>query len=330
MANGLGKRAKDYLLARVSTREEKHQLVVFLLATLTGLIGFPLHIIGVWGSGDIVLQLLSVANWTGLLAVLMLYLLNKVRLFTSFSWYGIIMQTVLSAKIIYIACTMPEGNSYLALFNSFISLLVIIVLVMGFMRSLPFIITIASLITSVVARLISPNVIQMQFLLFFLFIEVFICALGFMAWRDLHEVEKENADYREEEGNILKTLNIGKTELMAYLSMSTNDNPDIGDVEKIFSRLDKRAEHNILNAVRMHDAELRMQNADLAKTFPMLSQTELDVCRLVLKGKTLSEIADALGKNTNNISSVRIHIRKKLALQQGQNLRQFLEERIEA
>lgn len=324
MANRLYIKAKEYLSPRISTREEKHQLIVFLLATLTGLVGFPLHIIGVWGSDDEVLQLISIANWIGLAIVLLLYLCKKVNLFTAFTWYGIVMQAMLSAKIVYIACTMPQDASYLILFNSFTSMLVILVLVMGYMRSIPFFITILSLATSVVVRIVAPQMIQMQFMLYFLFIEIFACALGFMAWRDLHEVENENVDYHNEVDSILKTLHIDNAELKALLAMSVEENPSVGDIESIFSHLDERAERNILTAVRKHDAEIRLQNLEIAKVFPMLSQTEQEVCRLVLKGKTLAEIADALGKNANNISSVRIHIRRKLGLKQGEDLKNML------
>lgn len=318
------KKAKELLLSDISTREEKQQLTMFLLSEITGILGFPLHILGVWGSADWTLQALSIANWVGLVAVLIVYLCRKLSLSSAFLGYGIVMQAVLSTKIIYIAETMPAGASYLILFNSFISMLVILVLAMGYMRRVPTILTIISFATSIAARIISPEVVQLQFLLFFIFIELFSCALGFMAWRNLHGAEKENADYRDEESKILKTLHMTKEELTAYLAMSLSDDHDTKYIRSIFDSLDERSERNILKAVKEHENEKRMQTINIAEAFPMLSATEQEVCRLVLHGKTLSEIADLLGKNTNNVSSVRIHIRKKLGLTKEQDLRQFL------
>lgn len=328
MINGLGKRIRNYLLSGISTREEKQQLTMFLLSVITGILGFPMHILGVWGSSDWVLQGLSIAIFVGLAAMLTLYLLRKISLYWAFFGYGIVMQSTLSAKIIYIAVTMPAGASYLIIFNSFISMLVILVLAMGYMRHLPTILTIVSFATSVIARNIRPEVVQMQFLLFFIFIELFSCLLGFMAWRHLHEAEKENADFRDEEGKILKTLHMTKEELTAYLAMSLSDDHDPKFVRNIFDSLDERSEHNILKAVKEHEMEKRMQTVDISDAFPMLSATEQEVCRLILHGKTLREIATLLGKNTNNISSVRIHIRKKLGLTNGQDLRQYLMEKV--
>lgn len=324
MARKKGSRIKKNITSKATTREEKHRQLVFLLSTITGLIGFPLHIVGVWGSGDPVLQALSMGNWAGLLVIMLIYLTSKLRLFSAFVGYGVVMQTFLSAKIVYIACTMPPGASYLIIFNSFISLLVILVLMMGYMRAMPFILTTASFLTSVVVRIIRPEVVQMQFLLFFLFIELFCCVLGFLAWRDVHQMEKENSDLKDEEYKILRTFHLSKEELTAYLAMSVNNESDKATVHSIFEHMDEQAEHNIMAAVQEHETEKQMEHVVIGQSFPTLTPTEQEVCRLVMKGKTLRQIANLLGKTTNNVSAVRIHIRKKLGLEGGEDLRSYL------
>ena len=71
-------------------------------------------------------------------------------------------------------------------------------------------------------------------------------------------------------------------------------------------------------------AKRKMQHADISAIIPTLTPTEQEVCRLIIGGKTIIEIASILHKNTNNISSVRIHIRKKLGLAAGKDLREAL------
>ena len=66
----------------------------------------------------------------------------------------------------------------------------------------------------------------------------------------------------------------------------------------------------------------------MAQTFPMLTPTELDVCRLVLKGMTLKEIAMAMDKKIGNIGTVRGNIRKKLELDTNDDLREALAKRL--
>lgn len=67
-----------------------------------------------------------------------------------------------------------------------------------------------------------------------------------------------------------------------------------------------------------------MQHADISATLPSLTPTEREVCRLIIGGKTILEIAAILDKTPNNISSVRIHIRKKLGLATSDDLREAL------
>lgn len=328
MATVVGKKIDAFLVERSASKEERHRLTVFLLASVSGLVGFPLHVLGVWGSPDHVLMSMSIAIWLGLLAAFTLFIYKKISLLHTFTLYGIVMQTFQTAKILYISATMPPGGTYLIIFNSFISMLVILFLVMGYMHTLPFYLTMASLATSIAAHVIRPGAIQVQFIMFFFFVEIISCTLGFMMWRAMHDVEKENQDFREEEDDILKAFNMTHEELMAYIAMSKTANQSKKDVNEFFEHLDERTERNIIKAVRQRETEVQMRNVELAEALPMLSPTEIDVCRLVLQGKTKKEIATITGKTTNNVSAVRIHIRKKLGLTTEQDLQEELKKRV--
>ena len=63
---------------------------------------------------------------------------------------------------------------------------------------------------------------------------------------------------------------------------------------------------------------------ELGKRFPELSNTELEVCQLLLKGMTSKEIATSLGKNLSNIGTVRGNIRRKLDLGPDVDLKDYL------
>lgn len=329
MSSGVGKKIGIFLNNRVSSKEERMRLIVFLMGIVSGIIGYPLHILGVWGSGNHTLLSISVAIETGLLADFLLFYFKKISLFHAFAGYGLIMLVMQSIKIIYICTTTPPNGTYLILFNSFISMLVIILLVMGYMHVMPFVLTAISFATSIAVNIVRPGALQMQFVFFFLFVELFSCALGLMSWRNIHEMEKENVDLHNEETDILAAFNMSRDELMAYIAMSKKEKQSDKDVNEFFEHLDERSEYNIIQAVKQRETMVRMQNADVAAAFPMLSPTEADVCRLVMHGKTLKEIARLTDKTTNNISAVRIHIRKKLGLETGQDLKQFLEQNIE-
>ena len=96
------------------------------------------------------------------------------------------------------------------------------------------------------------------------------------------------------------------------------------DISDFFDRLDERTEANLIRAVEQRMAHRRMLHADISSVLPTLTPTEQEVCRLIIGGKTIQEIASILNKTPNNISSVRIHIRKKLGLATSDDLREAL------
>ena len=79
----------------------------------------------------------------------------------------------------------------------------------------------------------------------------------------------------------------------------------------------------LLKAFRLNEDEL-MAYLQLSRSFPMLSESELTICRLVAAGKTLSAIARITGKSSSNVSTVRCNIRKKLGLKTEDDLQAFL------
>lgn len=324
MKESLSSKVDAFFDERTMNKEESQRLLVYLLGIFAGILGYPIHILGLWGSSDMVLKSISIAIEACLIIDFILYYKKKLSLFQAFAAYGFFMQVLQSAKILYIARLAPIGGSYLILFNFIVSLLVIFLMVMGYMHVIPFYLTGLCFLTSIAANIIRPGAIQNQFVFFFLFICIMDCALGMMTWRNLHDVEKENKDFHDEENDILSAFNMSRDELIAYLAFSKKKDQTEKEVNEFFDNLDERTEHNIIHAVKVRETTVRMRDADVSKTFPMLSPTECDVCRLVMSGKTMKEIASLTGKTVNNIGAVRIHIRKKLGLKPEDDLRETL------
>lgn len=328
MASVLSNKIDSFLNGRTKTKEDRQRLLVYLLGVIAGIIGYPLHIFGLWGSDDNVLQMISMITEAFLIVDFALYLKEKISLYTAFSLYGFAMLILQSAKILYIAYIAPGGGTYLILFNFFICLLVIFIMVMGFMLYIPFCLTGICFLTSIAVNIIHPGAMQNQFVFFFIFISLLDCALGAVAGHNIHTVEKENKVLRDEESDIMSAFNMSREELRTYLAMSKKKQQTEKDVRDFFDNLDERTEHNIINAVKMRETKVRMENADVASAFPMLSPTEVDVCRLILHGKTMKEIATVMNKTVNNIGAVRVHIRKKLELSPDEDLREALLKRM--
>ena len=139
-------------------------------------------------------------------------------------------------------------------------------------------------------------------------------------------MQKENKDYEATQNSILKAFNMSQNELIAYLKLCRTKDPDSNNIEKLLSQLNERSKHNLILAAMVLKKKRDAQHMVLSNKFPTLTRTELEVARLVVEGKTLSEIALIMSKTTSNISTVRGNIRKKMSLQQNDNLEEKLQE----
>lgn len=286
-------------------------------------LGVPMHIVGLIGRCDVALYTLSTLLWVSTGAVFVLYLMQRMSLRVAISTFGIVTQLVESARIVYVAMERPAGFEETIVFNQIISLALIIYLVMAAVRHIPSIVALMSIATIVAAYLCTDKAISRQIVVIFIIVEIFTCVLGDMIRRGIRTLQRENDDYHTTQNRLLSTFRMTKTELLAYLQLGRGGKSD-RDINDFFDHIGERTEANLIRAVEQRVALRKMKHADISATFPNFTPTEREVCRLIIGGKTIVEIAAILNKNTNNISSVRIHIRKKLGLATGKDLREAL------
>lgn len=107
---------------------------------------------------------------------------------------------------------------------------------------------------------------------------------------------------------------------------------DLKDEEKdktvnLLSRLISEQQQNILDraAEQLKTSELSKKAWDLVCAD--LTNSEKQICQMVLEGKMLKEICIELNKSESNITSQRSHIRKKLNMDRKDDLKRELEKR---
>lgn len=294
-----------------------------MLSLSVVILGVPMHIIGMIGRCDTILYTISAMSWAATLVILVMYLTQRMRLTVAISSFGILTQLAESARIVYVAMERPDGFEETIVFNQVISLALIIYMVMAAVRHMPTILAIMSIATITSAYLYTDGEINRQIVVIFVIVEIFTCILGEMIRRGIRSMQRENADYHSTLNRVLSTFHMTKTELLAYIQLGRGEQSD-KDITDFFNRLDERTEANLIRAVEQRVAQRKMQHADISAVLPTLTPTEQEVCRLIIGGKTIIEIASILHKNANNVSSVRIHIRKKLGLATGKDLREAL------
>lgn len=294
-----------------------------MLSLSVVVLGVPMHFIGMIGRCDTILYTISAMSWAATLIILVMYLTQRMRLTVAISSFGILTQLAESARIVYVAMERPDGFEETIVFNQVISLALIIYMVMAAVRHMPTILAIMSIATITSAYLYTDGEINRQIVVIFVIVEIFTCILGEMIRRGIRSMQRENADYHSTLNRVISTFHMTKTELLAYIQLGRGEQSD-KDITDFFNHLDERTEANLIRAVEQRVAQRKMQHADISAVLPTLTPTEQEVCRLIIGGKTIIEIASILHKNANNVSSVRIHIRKKLGLATGKDLREAL------
>ena len=313
-----------FLDRRSHNWQQRMCLITFLMLSLSVVIlGVPMHFIGMIGRCDTILYTISAMSWAATLTILIMYLTQRMRLTVAISSFGILTQLAESARIVYVAMERPDGFEETIVFNQIISLALIIYMVMAAVRHMPTILALMSIATITSAYLYTDGEINRQIVVIFVIVEIFTCILGEMIRRGIRSMQRENADYHSTLNRVLSTFHMTKTELLAYIQLGRGEQSD-KDITDFFNRLDERTEANLIRAVEQRVAQRKMQHADISAVLPTLTPTEQEVCRLIIGGKTIIEIASILHKNANNVSSVRIHIRKKLGLAAGKDLREAL------
>lgn len=324
MTFNLRQRFRIFINRRSSNLEERTRLIMFLTSLALLIIGMPMHLLGLIGTAEPFLLNITIGFWLSLVALFLLYIYRKFTLMQAITIYAIVAQVTESMRILYLATTTPDNYERMIVVNLVISFAIVIYMVLGFVKTVPVIVTAINLVTLFLAYIYNPHAVSPHFILLFSFIQIGSCILGYVTWKGVHTLQNEATDYLKTQDGILEAFHMSKQELVAYLQMCRSNNQEEKSIHNFFRNLDEQSEKNLINAVEQRLAEKRLEQENFALRFPQLTPTELEVCRLVMNGKTVNDIARIMDKNANNIGTVRIHIRKKLGLKTGEDLRQFL------
>lgn len=93
----------------------------------------------------------------------------------------------------------------------------------------------------------------------------------------------------------------------------------------LMERLDPELRQNIINNASEHLKKEELNNLMWNELCAELTNSEKQICKLVLQDKSLKEICILLDKTESNITSQRSHIRKKLNMDRKDDLKRTLE-----
>ena len=327
------KRISLLIRSRAVGRMEQMRLMAFLLGAALGLFGMPFHFLFNWlGHGMPVLHAISFAIWLSYVVIVGLFFSRRLNLEKSFFSLAVCFQTLTSLRIVYLAATatpavVPLHHEQVIL-NEALSFTCFLITCMGMVRNAPTAVFALLVGALVVGYVINPAVVMSQFVLLFLF--VMFCVWGYaMTMRILfNDATREINDYKQLQDSILDMFNMSKTEMVSLVQLCrTTGNANEVD-RKIIGKLTEQTLHNLVRLGQYMSNEKQEKLEDLSDRLPQLTPTELEVCRLVLKGMSQKEIAVAMNKSQSNIGTVRGNIRRKLGLGTNEELKDELVRRM--
>lgn len=298
--------------------------LIFLTFTPLATFLFSLHLLGGYG-----------LNVRPALACSACYVAATVAAFCLYLWMGpkklklilpayLIASTIIQCVRLLILAGMGQIDPMLTTINVAVCYIIVFVGCMAMLPRTLMACTVINIFTVATCRIVTHEQMYGQLLTVFGILMIATTIFYFVSRKLLREEHTELLDYASTVDQILHVFNMNKTELLTILQLSkANDAQTIYD-DELIGRLSPKTLRNFLHVATQIERMQTSQREVTQERFPMLSPAELDVCRLVEQGLTLKQIAEALGKSTSNVSTVRGNIRKKLGLLPNDDLCNFL------
>lgn len=320
----MNKRLHEYLDRSKVGRLDYLRQLIFLTFTPLATILFSLHLLGGYG-----------LNVRPALACSACYVAATVAAFCLYLWMGpkklklilpayLIVSTIIQCVRLLILAGMGQIDPMLTTINVAVCYIIVFVGCMAMLPRTLMACTVINIFTVATCRIVTHEQMYGQLLTVFGILMIATTVFCFVSRKLLREEHTELLDYASTVDQILQVFNMNKTELLTILQLSkANDAQTIYD-DELIGRLSPKTLRNFLHVAAQIERMQTSQREVTQERFPMLSPAELDVCRLVEQGLTLKQIAEALGKSTSNVSTVRGNIRKKLGLLPNDDLCNFL------
>lgn len=290
---------------------ERRQFVCFLLTTFVELVFIPLNLIGLNNYPNNVV--LSIYNWVHLAFAIILqvaYWKNKVSTNTALYIFYIAIVLKLSVESAFQAITQGLivghvfGNLGIALLMAGAALAcrlknLCVVLCLMLVIDLAICIYVDSFV-----RMFSEFRFFIVGYTFVFFVMVFNTKMVARGLRQPH-----NVDVKERK-SLEMLANLHENELDKSMSL----------VNRLSEETKQGINENLMESFKKKEIEALNLRA-ICKDF---TNSEIEICQLILRGKSTTDICNVLNKTRPNISSQRTHIRRKLGLETSEDLRTAL------
>ena len=218
-------------------------------------------------------------------------------------------------------------SSSLLLANLFLSMIVVLLSAIAYMKYMPYLLSAMAMGAYAYSMIATGDTFLQSLCAVVMFIFLIICLLGTQIRKNIVRLNKENEGLRNDELELLKLLRMNKSQVKALLELSkSNSSVRTGELLDI---VDDQVRHNIIHAVSTWQRQKEIESTNMSMKFPELTNSEREICALILQDKKQNAICMLLDKSASNVNSQRAHIRKKLGLQPHDDLKTALRRRMD-
>lgn len=305
---------------------QKQQAITYTLYYLTLVAGIIANLTGITGPQKMEAHIMNAVLAVIILSLIITNRIGRLSLSHTFCAMTITAQLFTCGEMIFCAISPSRyglmliiGNMVLLAANMMFSLI-------AYLHNTSYFLGGMTIATYVACVIITGDDILKNFCILYIVMFIAIAVLGTLLVRNINRLYEENITMKMEEEAIFHTLKLEKKEVLAYIGLA-KQRRNIAETNNILDRLSEKSRENVIRNVNeaMLSKELRLRQ--LSDTFPELSPSEIEICRLVIMGKTLNEVCNLLNKSEGNVTSQRSNIRKKLGLQPADNLKKVLQDR---
>lgn len=291
--------------------QERRQFVCFLFTTFVELFYIPANILGLNDYHHS--TIFDAYNWLHLIFIIILQILfwtNTLSTKASVYIFFTAIAIKLSAESLYELSTTGVYDIHILGNLNIILILASVAIAVRLSKLAITIITILTLsltifcITSPLHHILRAMRIFFVGYMFILYIIIFDSKNATKGLRMPNRITKE------EQSAIDMLINLNKS--------------DKEKVYSLLSRLSSTHQEELLNNIKDYYHQQYIETINLLSICPSLTPSEVEICKLILIGKSLKEICFTLHKTPSNITSQRTHIRKKLNLAKQDDLRTSL------
>ena len=161
-------------------------------------------------------------------------------------------------------------------------------------------------------------------------IKVIIVLLGNRLVNLINELSHTNKQLVATQYEVFSLLDLDKSALTSLLELAENKKLSSEEINGLMDGLiDKKNMPDIKQHISEWYTHSQNKKNIIAQKLPMLSETQQEICRLILENHSTGNIAKTLGKSLSNITCQRSKIRAKLHLKKEEDLKTVLQERIQ-